>query len=86
MPESQTKVEKTQCRCECGYTCNRQCGLEIMECMKTHYTRECEHKWDGAVEVSYSTHPRTGEPYESGGSVTCSVCGMSCGIFCFSTT
>lgn len=59
--------EKPSCRCECGYTCNRQCGLGMDECMRLHYKQDCGHVWDGPwLEIG------------GGGSVTCSKCGMSC--------
>lgn len=35
----------TRCECRCGYTCNRECGLELIECINTHYTRDCDHVW-----------------------------------------
>lgn len=37
----------TKCRCECGYSCGRKCGLEIMDCIKKHWRKDCEHRWDG---------------------------------------
>jgi len=54
------------CRCNCGYTCDRtRCALPIMECIRLHYKKDCDHKWDGpAVDL------------ENGWSVTCSKCGM----------
>lgn len=54
------------CRCKCGFSCDRRCGLEIMACIAAHYVRDCEHVWDGAA-------------YESAdgcmSSATCSRCG-----------
>ena len=55
-----------ECECNCGYTCGRQCGLPIMECIKKHYVKDCKHQWDGPVE-------KIGP---GGASVTCSKCGM----------
>ena len=49
----------------CGYSCNRECGLDIMECMKTHYKRDCGHVWDGPMKEEGNAQ-----------SVTCSKCGM----------
>lgn len=60
-----------QCRCNCGFTCGRECGLEIMECIRLHYKRDCDHQWDGPEEEQH--HP--GGAVSS--SVTCSKCGMS---------
>ena len=57
---------KPYCRCNCGYTCSRKCGLDIMECMKQHYVQDCEHKWDG---------PWSEDPDNNSASVTCSKCG-----------
>lgn len=59
-----------ECRCNCGYICNRQCGLKIMTCMKEHYQRDCDHDFTGP-----------GVEYETDGgmsvqSVTCSKCGV----------
>lgn len=54
------------CRCNCGYTCRRACGLKLYECMEKHYKTDCDHKWDGdAVE------------FDNGWSVTCRHCGMT---------
>lgn len=63
--------EPTPCRCNCGYTCGRQCGLDIMECIKRHYQHDCEHKWDGEAEEGQLAG---GGQYAS---VTCSRCGMA---------
>ena len=66
--------DKQACRCNCGYTCGRKCGLPIMECMEVHYIKDCEHQWDGLVVE-----------FEGGGSVSCSKCGMLAidhGIMC----
>jgi hypothetical protein len=76
----QEAVPPPPCECHCGYSCGRQCGLEIMQCMAEHYEHDCGHVWDGPTE--------RGE--ESGGccweSATCSKCGavqiwhdMACG-------
>jgi hypothetical protein len=55
------------CRCNCGYTCNRKCGLPLMECMKLHYVVDCDHDFTGeAVEIFDGL----------GMSVTCKKCGM----------
>ena len=60
----------THCRCNCGYTCGRKCGLPISECMKKHYSHDCDHRFDGPnVEV-----PVMGGMAESS---TCSICGMA---------
>ena len=53
------------CTCRCGYTCGRQCGMDIMDCMKAHYVNDCEHVWDGEFVES-----------DSMASATCSKCGM----------
>jgi hypothetical protein len=60
---SATQVER--CRCNCGYTCGRQCGLSIMECMKKHYVVDCDH--------DFSAEPED----DSSNSLVCSKCGMS---------
>jgi len=38
---------KEACRCNCGYTCGRRCGLDIDACMDQHYKKDCDHVWDG---------------------------------------
>lgn len=53
------------CRCECGYTCGRECGLGFIECIREHYKVDCDHKWDGPKKA-----------YGSGESSTCSICGV----------
>jgi hypothetical protein len=65
------------CRCNCGYTCGRRCGLPILECMEKHYEADCDHVWDGETWES---------PDGCAASVTCSQCGttmmshdMACG-------
>lgn len=60
---------KKECRCNCGYTCDRKCGLDIMECIEKHYVRDCDHDFSGPwKELS------------NGGTVTCKHCGLSaCG-------
>lgn len=58
------------CRCACGYTCGRKCGLPLMECMEAHYRRDCDHKFDGPME-EWET-PGGGRV----GTVTCSKCGV----------
>lgn len=70
-PVKREGLTVTPCRCNCGYTCGRRCGLEIMECIDQHYQRDCDHQWDGEwVEFE--------SPYGGGGgSVTCSKCGTS---------
>ncbi len=61
-------MNKPRCKCECGYSCGRQCGLPIMECMEKHYEKKCEHLWDGpAVETDVMGC--------RGDSATCSKCG-----------
>ena len=57
-------TKKEPCRCNCGYTCGRRCGLEIIECLYKHYERDCDHVWDGPVVEG-----------KGWGSVTCSKCG-----------
>ena len=54
-----------ECRCNCGYTCGRRCDLGIMECIKVHYKKDCDHYFTGPVkhEQDYS-------------SITCKHCGM----------
>lgn len=71
-------IEKTGCRCNCGYRCGgpgrcdykeKYAHLGIMErtrkCIDDHYVRDCDHSWDGPV-VEFS----------NGASVSCSGCGM----------
>ncbi len=54
-----------ECKCNCGYTCDRECGLPIMECMEKHYVKDCSHEFTGPCA------------FRSGfGSVTCKHCGM----------
>ena len=60
------------CRCQCGYTCGRECGLPIMECMEKHYERDCDHKFNGEVVVL-----QTFAGYAKASSVTCSKCGST---------
>jgi len=64
-PEKQSDSSTGECRCACGYTCDRRCGLPILECLKLHYVKDCDHKWDGPDFES-----------ENMSSATCSVCGM----------
>lgn len=66
VPEPEFK--SSSCRCECGYTCGRQCGLPIMECMDKHYVRDCDHDFTG---------PWVEDEDGLGGSVTCTHCGMT---------
>ena len=61
---------KEPCRCKCGYTCGRQCGLDISECIEKHYRKDCDHNFDGPVVK---------DPDGLGDSVTCSKCGMNYG-------
>lgn len=58
------------CSCRCESTCGRQCKLDLMECLKKHYKKDCDHIWDGPWEE--------GEMGEDGywSSTTCSKCGM----------
>ena len=65
---------RKKCRCECGYTCGRRCGLDITECMDKHYKRDCDHEFDGWVE--YTDIGRDGKEYVSGGSTVCKHCGL----------
>lgn len=59
-------LKEPACRCNCGYTCDRKCGLPMPECMEAHYRRDCDHQWDGK-EIAI----------HHGASITCSKCGMS---------
>jgi hypothetical protein len=59
---------KPECRCNCGYTCGRNCGLEIMECMEQHWKKDCDHSWDG---------PQQEFADGRGFSTTCSKCGIT---------
>lgn len=60
-------VQQIRCKCNCGYTCGRRCGLPLRECLKKHYKKDCNHQFDGEwVEVGIGGH-----------SVTCSKCGLS---------
>lgn len=61
-----SKQYEVACRCNCGYTCARTCGLEIMECIKLHWKQDCDHIFDGPVKH-----------FNNGGSVTCSKCGIT---------
>lgn len=64
-------TEATPCVCKCGYSCGRQCGLPIMECMEKHYTRDCEHDFTGPLQevaMGGNVHAR---------SKLCSKCGTS---------
>ena len=58
-------TEKKQCECNCGYTCGRQCGLDINECMELHYKVDCKHDFNGLIVR-----------FDGGGSVSCKYCGM----------
>ena len=66
VPEPEFKP--SSCRCECGYTCGRECGLDIMDCMEKHYVQDCDHDFTGPWEEYDDGHA---------GSVTCVHCGMS---------
>jgi hypothetical protein len=59
-------VAQNICRCECGYSCDKKCGLPILECIQKHYTRDCDHKWDGPMKH-----------FANVVTVTCSICEMS---------
>lgn len=58
----------TTCRCECGYTCGGQCGLDVVECMQTHWRADCDHDRDGPSWESEDGRA---------GSVSCSKCGVT---------
>jgi hypothetical protein len=64
-----------RCRCNCGYTCNRQCDLPIMECMDQHYVKDCDHDWDGWED--YIEVDEDGTEHVRGGSRVCKHCGTS---------
>lgn len=64
---------KPPCRCNCGYTCGRQCRLPFDDCMAQHWKRDCDHVWNGPWKELKGDGPCGG----GGGSVTCSKCGMS---------
>lgn len=71
---------KKSCRCACGYRCGyrgrMRCELDLDACLEAgHFVRDCDHEWNGPMRPLYSMDPETGNFYESGGSVTCSVCG-----------
>lgn len=68
VPEPEFKVWQGGCRCDCGYTCNRKCGLPLEQCMENHYVVDCEHQWDGEA---LSWEDERGGGY----SVTCAKCG-----------
>ena len=59
-----TDKPPSPCRCNCGYTCGGlgSCDLPMYECIKKHFVRDCDHKFDGPAR---------------GQSVVCSICGMS---------
>ena len=61
MPESK---RASACECRCGYTCGRQCRLDLDGCMEHHYRSDCGHVWDGPEEHG-----------ENWSSATCSKCG-----------
>lgn len=59
-------VDLPPCKCEHGYSCRRECGLELELCIDQHYFANCEHQFDGpTIEIS------------NGWSTTCSRCGVS---------
>lgn len=62
-------MNDTPCRCACGYTCKRQCGLDIMACIEQHYKRDCDHDFSGPLH----------EMGDDGlcQSVVCQKCGVS---------
>lgn len=55
-----------ECKCNCGYSCARQCDLEIMECIEKHYVKDCGHDFSGP-----------GKDIENGWTATCKYCGMA---------
>lgn len=59
-------MDSILCRCNCGYTCHRRCGLEILACIEQHWVEDCDHQWNGPWEE-----------LPDGGTVTCSKCGIS---------
>ncbi len=66
-------TDREKCHCKCGYTCGRghyndsRCELPVLECMKKHWVRDCDHVWDGSIWTSED---------ERAQSVTCSQCEM----------
>ena len=57
------------CECNCGYTCDRQCGLPIAECSSRHYVRDCAHEFSGWI---------TGRmPGGMFGTAVCKHCGLT---------
>jgi len=60
------------CKCNCGYRCGGpgSCKLSALECLRQtddkHFVRDCGHKFDGPWKE-----------LENGGSVTCSICGIT---------
>jgi hypothetical protein len=65
------EFKPSSCRCNCGYTCGRKCGLSLFGedgCMALHYEKDCDHDFTGEWEEHDDGR---------GGSVTCKHCGMS---------
>jgi len=60
-------MSRPRCRCKCGYSCNRTCGLPLMECMEKHYVQDCDHDWSGPSKETDVMGCR-------GESATCSKC------------
>lgn len=65
-PEIPESKRAAVCECRCGYTCGRQCGLDLFGpdgCVARHYRLDCGHVWDGPEERG-----------ENWSSATCSKC------------
>jgi hypothetical protein len=68
-----------KCRCNCGYRCggpgvckDPDCGWGTETDGKEHFTRDCDHVWDGESRRTYDVGGAV-----TGASVTCSRCAMS---------
>lgn len=64
-------VAQNLCECRCGYTCGGPgvCGAPLLECLNTHFVRDCGHDFTGdLIEIDFMGGKAT--------TVTCRKCGL----------
>jgi hypothetical protein len=69
------ELPPTSCRCNCGPSCGRGCGLPLLECIEAHYVRDCDHEFEGWQE--FTDTDDEGNEYVTGGSTVCQKCGLT---------
>lgn len=59
-------VEKVEpCKCEVGFTCDRKCDLDYIDCIQKHYYHRCGHNFTQWFNLP------------DGGTLICEKCGVS---------